>query len=366
MADARVRGRAGGARRARPRRPGSGSPSGRSPRSGRSSPVRRGPAAGERGRRTRPTRRRRRTARRGGSTCDDTNARTTSAIHACPSRTSPCGCSSAEIPSPPPPSRNGGSTNETFGSVPERAVRVVLRQRPRPRRAARAPDRRERQVGVVVAGVDAAAQRPVEDRLPLVAGGLQRRRVVLAPARLRRPLVVAVRPGRRQHRAEEAVVDRELLRGRVDELDVALVVVGQRELVVAAPRGEEPAARAARAPAPSRAPDPDARSPATRPPATRRGASEPARRKPRPRTSASDPRPRRRASRSSGRTTGSPSSRRRCGRSAGCAATAARRRCAAAASAISVPAGNDDSPARPATEAVRARKSRRRRVGSSM
>ena len=126
---------------------------------------------------------------------------------------------------------------------PERAVRVVLRQRPRPGRAARSPDRREREIRVVVLGGDAARQSPVEDRLPLVAGGVQRRRVVLAPARLRRPLVVAVRPRRGQHRAEEAVVDRELLRRRVDELDLALVVVGQGELVVAAALGQEPVAQ---------------------------------------------------------------------------------------------------------------------------
>ncbi len=42
----------------------------------------------------------------------------TSDIHAWPRRTSPWGCSSAESPSPPPPSRKGGSTIEMLGRVP--------------------------------------------------------------------------------------------------------------------------------------------------------------------------------------------------------------------------------------------------------
>ena len=176
---------------------------------------------------------------------------TTSAIHAWPRRTSPCGCSSADVAVAAAAVAERRVDDRDVRQRAERAVGVVLGERPRPRRAARAPDRRERQVGVVVAGAHAAAERAVEDRLPLVAGGLDRRRVVLPAARLRRPLVVAVGPGRAEQRAEVPVVERELLGGGVDEPELALVVVGQRELVVAAALGQEAALqlRAARVPA---------------------------------------------------------------------------------------------------------------------
>ena len=126
------------------------------------------------------------------------------------------------------------------------AVRVVVGHRPCPGHATRAPDRREGQVGVVVArGQQPRAghvrrvvpQGTVEQRLPLVARRLGGRRVVLPAARLGRPLVVAVRPGRGHQRAVEAVVDRELRARRVDEAEIALVVVAERELV--AVPGEE-------------------------------------------------------------------------------------------------------------------------------
>jgi hypothetical protein len=43
-------------------------------------------------------------------------------MNAWPRRTSPSGCSSAELPSKPPPSRKGGSTIVMFGSVPVAAA----------------------------------------------------------------------------------------------------------------------------------------------------------------------------------------------------------------------------------------------------
>ena len=94
---------------------------------------------------------------------------------------------------------------------PGRAVGVVLGDRPRPRRAARAPDRRERQVRVVVAarveasGCASARSKIVSHWLPSVSTGGG---VVVLAARLPRPLVVAVRPRRAELRAEAAVVER--------------------------------------------------------------------------------------------------------------------------------------------------------------
>src|SRR5438105_1629241 len=75
-----------------------------------------------------------------------------------------------------------------------------------------------------------------------------------APARLRRPLVVAVGPCRGEQRAEVPVVERVGASGSVDEAEVAAVVVGERELVVAGALREEAAEelRAALVPAVAR------------------------------------------------------------------------------------------------------------------
>ena len=77
-------------------------------------------------------------------------------------------------------------------------------------------------------------ERPVEERLPLVTEGVGGRVVVDAAARLRRPVVVAVRPGRGHQRAVEAVEDRERLARGVNEAEIALVVVTEGEFVVVA------------------------------------------------------------------------------------------------------------------------------------
>ena len=128
------------------------------------------------------------------------------------------------------------------GQRARRAVGVVVGHRPRPRGPARAPHRRERQVRVVVArrqqpgwpgtfpGCCRARGRTASPTgcRAVSAGG-----VVADPStRLGRPHVVAVGPGRGHQRAVEAVVDRELPAGRMDEPEVALVVVAEGELVV--------------------------------------------------------------------------------------------------------------------------------------
>ena len=227
-----------GARTARPRPPGRGSPSARSPRRGRCWRDRRARAAGARGRRSRPTRRRSRTARRACSSVSCERAH-----HVGHERLAEPHVAERVLVG----RQAVAAAAVVEGRVDDRDVRqrageavlVVARDRVDPGARAAAEQRGEGQVGGVVARGQAVADRAVEDRLPVVAAGGDR--VALQPARLRRPLVEAVRPGRAEQRAEVAVVARVVARRLVDEAEVALVEVGERELVVARAGGEEAA-----------------------------------------------------------------------------------------------------------------------------
>lgn len=206
---------------------------------------------------------------------------------------------------------------------PRRAVGVVLGQRPRPRRDARAPHRRERQVGVVVLRCHPARERVVEDGPPLVAGGAQRRVVVLLAARLRGRSTGSATsrwaPSRRSGRRPcTSGQPRGCTRARPPRSTSART----RRCRCLRPGSRRAAARARCS---TRARDRGVRSPATRPRASTRGAC--GRRCPagRCRPCPAWRRPGR-ATRSSGRTSGSPSSRRRSDRSACCAGSAGARR----------------------------------------
>ena len=143
------------------------------------------------------------------------NACTTSAMNAWPMRTSPCGCSSPEVPLSSSGERR---VDEREGG--QRAGLAALRSTPARGPSAparRAPQRRHRDVGVEVAVGDArllSAAKIVVSGKPAPA---REQRVVLHPVGLSRVHVLAVRVGRRQQRAEEAVVGGERLGGAGDE-----------------------------------------------------------------------------------------------------------------------------------------------------
>ena len=109
------------------------------------------------------------------------------------------------------------------GQRARRAVGVVARHGVRPAQPARPVDRRERDVGVVVAGAHAASQGAVEDRLELVAalGHVDLVDVRRLARRRGRPLVVAVGERGPQQRAEVAVVQRVRAGRLVDEPQLA-------------------------------------------------------------------------------------------------------------------------------------------------
>ena len=162
---------------------------------------------------------------------------TTSDMKAWPTRMSPCGCSSPEVPCSSP--RNAGSTKAMLGSLPVAASCVELRDRMRPPEPPLPVEGRERHVGGVVAGGQAARLGAVEDRLPGEPRpllGLRRQDGLTSAAVLRPPLIVAVGVGGGHDRAEPAVIQRVGL-GRVgEERHVALHVVAGRERVAAGAR----------------------------------------------------------------------------------------------------------------------------------
>ncbi len=139
----------------------------------------------------------------------------------------------------------GRVDDRDVGKRAGRAIGVVARHRVGPRHPARPVDRRERLIGVVVARALAAADGAVEDRLELVSPGLDVDLVDVGGLARRggRPLVVAVGKRRAQQRAEVPVIGRVLADRVVNEGQLALVVVAERELVVAAALADEPAAQ---------------------------------------------------------------------------------------------------------------------------
>jgi hypothetical protein len=127
------------------------------------------------------------------------------------------------------------------GQVAGRRVDEELGDRAHLGEVARPVHRDERQVGEVVGAGQPGGVEAVPDRVPRVAVRVahqRRERVGLDPAPLRGVLVVPVRIGAPEHRAEVAVEDRELARDACEGGDVLGEVVRQRVVVVAA--REEP------------------------------------------------------------------------------------------------------------------------------
>ena len=120
--------------------------------------------------------------------------------------------------------------------MPVRAALVVLLHLAGAGDPGRAPERRHGDVGVEVTVRDARRGERREDRRVGEAGGEfagpEGEGVVLHPVGLGRVHVLAVRVGRGEQRAEEAVEGGELARHRGDERQVLFAVVADREHVV--------------------------------------------------------------------------------------------------------------------------------------
>ena len=132
--------------------------------------------------------------------------------------------------------REGRVDEGDGGQRPGAAAVVVLLHLARAGDPGRAPERRDGDVGVEVTVRDARRGERGEDRrvgeAAGVFGGLEGEGVVLHPVGLGRVHVLAVRVGRGEQRAEEAVEGGEFLRRRGDEGQVLLGVVADREDVV--------------------------------------------------------------------------------------------------------------------------------------